>query len=297
MQQQHQKIIIDSLEGFQISRFRSYEIDIPSFAFTPNYTSAAFLRGLLKINPSLSGFGLEVGVGTGLLAAELLSQCPGIRTIYGSDIVPDLSYVAEYNIRNLLEEQVRHGEPPFIPCPGSRSLIDWFPKEYPNTKLDFIYASIPQRKIYSSSDSISEKELGVNYIAHDKESSWDIYELGLNAKLLKQAQEILPTKSKIILNLSGKPSLEILEKLFRSHGWTPNVLATEMICYNYTRQYLEYLAEVEKLHKISFYLFDYLESEVTTDSEANSKSASEILEGYNEERNIYHFNYVIEGRR
>jgi methylase of polypeptide subunit release factors len=255
-------------------------IEVPPWAFTPDAWSFAFLRGLHEVSPTLSDLDVwEVGVGTGLNQL-LLAKWSGAHRLYYSDYDPRCTELTANNLYQITDER-------FVPLFGRWDLVTQVEQQMNPPQVDIIVACIPQvptnETDLSKDDNLAHYYNPINY----GEASLHAVGLGLNEALLKRAHSVLRKNGRVVLNLSGRPSLPRLEKMYHDCGFIPRVVHAEMIpqCPGTS---LASLAAMEGSNQ-EFEFF----SDATGHKRINAQMAEKRrLEGLE----LYHKIYVIAGR-
>lgn len=135
-------------------------------------------------------------------------------------------------------------------------------------KVDTIIACIPQivnfnasaesldiEKISKSSIADRERHSHQTAPAGGEYAEYDIYGLGLVARLLKQAPDALAANGKILLNVAGRPGTAVIDKLFTDFGFVATPKATKAFKQQTTgddRVDLSSWTQLEDKHKITF---------------------------------------------
>lgn len=183
--------------------------------FLPDEWTQAFAAGLEKL-PSLQAVNrsvLEVGVGTGVVMAGLLTQPQTPLEYIGVDICGDAIQSAQA-LADKHEWRVK--------LKASDLLTNMTDAEL--HYVTHIVACIPQ---VPAKVDLSEADNSAHYYL-PQGSTWDSFGLGLNAALLDQARNRAPQAS-VTLNLSGRPGLERLNELFREYGYNAEVVHETMV--------------------------------------------------------------------
>jgi len=199
-------------------------ISVPSWAFTPDQWSRAFLRGLIKVAPTWENSNVwEVGVGTGINIA-LLRKYATNATWFLSDYNQRCVPLA---IRNILHFKLTRRN--LRPLVGSWDLVTP-PKETRQRvpKVNVVFGCLPQ---VPSEENLSFGDRRAHY--YNPRQYWEAHSnalgLGLNEALLQRAKKVLYPKGQVVLNLSGRPGLKKLQSLFLEAGYQPNVVWEETI--------------------------------------------------------------------
>lgn len=189
--------------------------------FFPDSWTQCYAAGLRKLPSLYQDFAkqvfCEIGIGTGLIPLGMRSIPGGPAVVIGSDIKME----AVEATRRLLEKAGLRNGAPFI----QSDLL----KDYPPGCLRSIHhfaGCIPQVEAPVAMDIQQSDNSSHYYIPHGNPR--DKFGLGLNDDFIAQATEHSPQAS-ITLNLSGRPGLERLTEMFRSHGREPQVLHEVMV--------------------------------------------------------------------
>lgn len=215
----------------------------PEFAFNPADPWAKTFRHALDTLDYGSGLKIvEVGVGLGVNVALLLTKHPE-NEVWGSDFVPGVIPKSEELVAELTGTDRARG---YRAVPGSSDLLEhWLSGgQFHGQTPDLIVCCIPQVIDPRSTESNDELSLedrleqlrtsgedAAHYYVpslngvrdeHFKKfvSLMDEYNLGLNARLLVEAREVLtPESGRIVMNLAGRVPLPILHTMFRETGF------------------------------------------------------------------------------
>lgn len=215
--------------------------EVPSFAFDPEDPwTDTFQKGLKAAN--LQGKkAYEVGIGTGINAAFLLSVC-GADEVSGSDLDPRLIDLAEANVRSLVPEYAHR----FNPVRGPVSLIDTDEARECVAAADVVIGSLPQVGEPGDARIATIREaLGVplgegaadvadDHIAHYYPwAEFDQYPfnsvgLGLNEALLQRVRQHAP-HADVVMNFGCRIGSEIIFDCFRANGFEPEKISSQIV--------------------------------------------------------------------
>jgi len=230
------------LASFFSAATRNIVIPRQPSVFLPDEWTQTFASGLQVLARSTPDFTrakvIEVGVGTGIVMAGLLTIDRPPADYIGLDISDDAITAA----RRLAGEQGWQ-----VLIKKSDLLQDLTAQELAG--VQHIVACIPQ---VPRAIDLNEGDNSAHYY-HPLGTYWDTYGLGLNAKLIEQAQSLTPA-AHITLNLSGRPGLPRLKALFEQHGYTPAVLHERMVG-QHAGTSLESLAALENAGHEAFEFF------------------------------------------
>ena len=224
------------------STSQTLEADAPSFAFDPNDPwTTTFQLGLERA--ALAGKKVyEVGIGTGINAAFLLSHCRA-ALVSGGDLDPRLADLAESNVKQLVSAELASR---FHPVKGSVSLIDTAEAQTQIADTDVIIACLPQvgdpgdQRVAAFRDAQSvplpeDAEVRADdHIAHYYPwAAFDLYPfntvgLGLNEALLDRVRHQAP-EAQVIMNFGARIGTDILFEFFEANGFTPTKLASQIV--------------------------------------------------------------------
>lgn len=266
-------------------------IEIPPFAFKPDQWSKAFLKGLSQIDVKGKEL-LEIGVGTGInVIYLLLARSP--RSIAISDIDRRCVPLACRNIRR----NVRTFFPPgantcfetvekVLPYAGSRDLASWL-KDH--DRFDIVFGCLPQ-VVIPEGRHIEEGDAVAHYYEKDRyPSDFGIYGLALNDFFLQKVRPHLHAGGSVVLNLSGRPGQEVLERILRKNGFEPKLLHKELIA-QHRETSLESLVTLEAATGRQFEFF--------ADEEAKEPlNATQAEEKRIKGEPVFHRIYVYQGIR
>lgn len=251
------------------------ELEVPEFSFRPNAWTEAFLLGLREVSVEDKRV-LEIGVGTGIVAIDLLRR--GIREYVGLDIDERVLPVARENMVRKVPEALSktsllHSD-----------LLESLPE---GQKFDLICGCLPQ----VCKTPLIEFGVADSYAryfdAEKHQSALNVYGLGLNENALAQAKTRLEKDGRVVLVLSGRAGQARLEQLFIDQGYQPRILF-ETIILQLWKTSLASLAEAEKAgHEFFFYKDPFCQERISV-CEAELRR----MRGFNS----YHKLYVFEGR-
>ena len=254
--------------------------EIPDWCFLPDAWSAAFLRGLRKLQ--LDGPVWEVGVGSAINIFFLSMWFSQIKMFF-SDYD---ARAAEIAVRNLSGARVPGSR--YDVLPGQWDLVANHRRKSP--QVGTLLACIPQVALVPG----QKLEDGDNEAHYYKPSEYPEAKLhhlglGLNEALLNRAREqkVLQNGGKIVLNLAGRPGLENLLGMFAVCGFVPRIVHQEVIV-QHAGTRLSFFETMERQYGSQFEFF------------ADPAATQPICACHAEERRkagkpIYHWLYVIEG--
>lgn len=189
------------------------EIERPSDLFLPDTWTRVFATGLQK-DITLSGSHvLEVGVGTGVNLAGLLTIPNRPTDFVGTDLC-----------NNAVRASKKLAQTYSL---NARLLASDLLEDVPDTILKdrtHIVACIPQ---VPADIDLTACDNAAHYY-NPTGSNWDKDGLGLNARLLEQVTRRAP-KARVTLNLAGRPGIERLHGLFYYHGREPKLLHAQTV--------------------------------------------------------------------
>ena len=250
-------------------------LEIPDFTFKPNIWTETFLRGLSTLD--LSGISVvELGVGSGIVGIDLIKK--GIGRYIGLDIDERILPVAERNIKKS------------IPC--SNCTIDLLKSDLlcdldEENSFDLICGCLPQvtkpvNITLGASDSFAR------YFDSQKYSSdLNTYGLGLNESALIQSKTKLKSDGRVVLMLSGRPGINVLNQMFENNGFVPKVIFEKNVP-QLRETTLATLVECERCGSE----FHFYEDQDCTKRISVAEAEQRRLKGIDS----YHKLYVIEGR-
>lgn len=215
--------------------------EVPSFAFDPNDPwTETFQRGLKCAD--LSGKkAYEVGIGTGVNAVFLLTDCEA-EDVSGSDLDPRLIELADANVRSLAPEYADR----FNPVHGPVSLIDTDEAHELVGAADVVIASLPQvgdpgdpgivamREALDVPLAEGADEVADDHIAHYypwtefKQYPFNAVGLGLNEALLSRVREHAP-QAEVVMNFGSRIGTEIIFDCFTANGFEPEKLSSQIV--------------------------------------------------------------------
>ena len=215
--------------------------EAPKFAFDPTDPwTETFQKGLEKAGLKNRRV-YEVGIGTGINAAFMLRLCKA-SAVSGSDLDPRLAELAERNVRELAPRQASH----FFPIKGAVSLIDTDEARHSVQQSDVVIACLPQvgdpsdqrlkafREAHRAQLAHGADQRAEDHIAHYypwamfDEYPFNTVGLGLNEALLRRLQRHAP-KAEVIMNFGARIGTDILFEFFRSNGYKPKKLYSQIV--------------------------------------------------------------------
>lgn len=204
---------------------KSGGIRVPEWAFIPDGWSLTLLRGLGKLAHTWSEKCIwEVGVGTGINIAALKYFTLNARW-YFSDYNPKCVPLAMENILHVHPEDGTE----LFPLEGSWDLVTP-PKEGNGLppSVDIIFGCLPQ--VPAEIDlAVGDRIAHYYHPSNYPEAHLNAIGLGLNEALLKRAKSVLRLPGLVILNLSGRPGIKRLFRLFYEAGYAPWVVHQENV--------------------------------------------------------------------
>ena len=189
------------------------EIERPSDLFLPDTWTRVFATGLQKDKTLSGGKVLEIGVGTGVNLAGLLTIPNRPTDFVGTDLCNNAVHASK-------KLAAAHGL-------NAKLLASDLLNEVPDDILKnrtHIVACIPQ---VPADIDLTACDNAAHYY-NPTGSNWDKDGLGLNARLLEQVARRAP-KAHVTLNLAGRPGIERLHGLFYFHGREPQLLHAETV--------------------------------------------------------------------
>ena len=215
--------------------------EVPSFAFDPEDPwTDTFQKGLKAAN--LQGKkAYEVGIGTGINAAFLLTVC-GADEVSGSDLDPRLIELAESNVRSLAPDFAHH----FNPVRGPVSLIDTDEARALVAEADVVIGSLPQvgepgdpgiatfRERLQVPLAEGAENVADDHIAHYypwtafDEYPFNAVGLGLNEALLQRVREHAP-HAEVVMNFGCRIGSDIIFDCFRANGFEPEKISSQIV--------------------------------------------------------------------
>jgi methylase of polypeptide subunit release factors len=203
--------------------------------FLPDEWARIFATGLQKLpqKPRFTkGRVLEVGPGTGLNDAGMLTMEGGPEEVIASDICSEAVHATN-----------RVGQEHGLRLTAVQSDLLTDIDNHTLSTIDHIVACIPQVPAPGTIVLTDRDNFAHYYTPKGKTSYWDHIGLGLNAGLLEQSTERAP-QAAITLNLSGRPGINRLLHFFERHRRPAEVLYSEMVPQHHGTS-LQSLAEKE----------------------------------------------------
>lgn len=240
LRQKHETAILHRLQDILpqdiIGTHALCQICVPDWAFMPDYWTTTFLRGLAKVRHDLAGASVwEVGVGTGVNLIVLSGLVSG-ATWYFSDYNPDCTSLAASNL------YMAGIEGSYTPLWGRRNLVHADVGQIV-PKVDVVFGCLPQ---VPTAHGIDHDDRVAHY--YDPKmfpcSSRHACGLALNEALLMGARRVLNPRGRVILNLSGRPGRQQLDRMFNECGYATRVLH-EAIVPQHAATSLSSLAAIE----------------------------------------------------
>jgi len=276
-------------------------LQLPS-VFAPEEWSRTFFEGLARFpSGELAERTLaELGCGNGWISIALgLRDAPPDR-IYGLDLNPRAITCARINL--YLNALSPNGM--LIRGADGKSLLDrvefhesdllaWVRRE--NREVDRVIGCIPQvlnpdlKAMEEISDTASD-ELLVSLSNYTGRQGYleDQFGLGLVARALEEAIEVMRPGGRVVFNLGGRPGRAILRRLFLRRGFAVQELWTTKIRQAADTD-IEPLSEIERSspHRFEFFLG------VHADEPVSARTAQAYARAGGE---IYHALTVLDGR-
>lgn len=254
---------------------------VPAWAFLPDQWSVAFLRGLLTLADSWKNKCIwEVGVGTGINQLVLGKLAPQTR-FYFSDLDPRCAPLVLSNLTaaGLMDKR-------FTALPGIWDLV-WPPEAEINLpKVEVLFGCLPQ---VPTEMNLSVGDRLAHYYDPDHYHEAHLHHLGLglNEALLRRAPKVLKANGQVVLNLSGRPGLRRLTKMFQACGYRPEIAHAATIA-QHAGTSLASLAAMEAAGQPNFEFF----ADASATMRLNARQAEQRrIKG----REVYHKIYVIAG--
>lgn len=250
-------------------------LEIPEFTFRPNVWTEVFLTGLQSVVIKDKRV-MEIGVGTGIVAIELLRR--GVKEYVGLDIDERILPLARRNIAKKVPQgidkiQLIHSD-----------LFESFPD---GSSFDIICGCLPQVRKPSIIELGTADSYARYFDAEKYQSELNAYGLGLNERVLLQAKTRLKEDGSMVLVLSGRAGRAILEQFFLRNGYRPQLLFEDSILQLRETTLATLVKAEEEGHEFYFYQ-DALCQEPISVKEAEERR----LEGLDS----YHKIYVFEGK-
>ncbi len=251
--------------------------------FEPDGWTATLAKALVKLQSQGHFEGkhvAEVGVGTGINPAGILSSPRAPSRFTGGDVVQDAvddtaALIKKNNLNGIRDIWI-----------GSSDLMANFPKERLGD-ISTVFACIPQLP-----ETAKSREELTDVRSHTYKPTgqvWDKFYLGLNSDLLRQARVLVPSAD-VILNLSGRPGLDTLKKFFDDHGYEAQVVQ-KLIVQNHKGSSVAAFEEVEQRdgHVFDFFA-DAAGTQRITVVEAEQRRIAQ-----NPDRPVFHPVFAIRG--
>ncbi len=241
-------------------------LQFPS-VFAPEEWSRTFFEGLARYSPhDFAGRTLaELGCGNGWVTLALARRSAPEK-LYGLDINPRAITCARLNL--YLNALAADGEP--VLDADGKSLLDrvefhesdllgWVRER--GLKLDRVIGCIPQvldpnlGEIRAGAELSDELLVSLsNYTGHQGYLE-DLFGLGLVARALEEAIEVMRPGGWVVLNLGGRPGREILRQMFCRRGFSIRPIWSTRIGQADDTD-ISPLAEIERSgrHRFEFYL-------------------------------------------
>jgi methylase of polypeptide subunit release factors len=192
-------------------------LEIPDFTFQPNIWTEAFLSGLSAIDVKNAKVA-EIGIGTGVVGINLIKR--GVRHYVGVDIDDRILPVAYRNIFRAVPERTAK-----ITLLAS----DLLTAVEEDNSFDLICGCLPQvgrppTVMLGTSDSYARYFDSQKY-----QSDLNVFGLGLNESALIQSQTRIKPEGKVILVLSGRAGIDVINYMFKRNDFAPQVLFEDNI--------------------------------------------------------------------
>ncbi|CAF1070771.1 unnamed protein product [Adineta steineri] len=266
------------VRDFYANITRDIEIERSPNLFLPDDWTKGFAQGLKNVFKSIPGFYnstvLEIGVGTGINMAGLLSlPCPPARFI-GTDISQEaINASSALALRERWNVTLSQSD---LLCNVSDDIL---------ANVDYIVGCIPQVPAPASINLMD-----IDNFAHYYESKgthWDDIGLALNAALLQQAAERAPHAA-IILNLSGRPGIKCLQRLFIENRYKKPFICNVTMVKQHHGTSLAAFAVMENNGRDAFEFFEDKDGKIPI---CASAAEQRRLDG----KDVYHYVYVLIG--
>jgi methionine S-methyltransferase len=257
--------VLDSL-----NQNRELKLIVFRSVFAPESWANTFYEGLTRY-PTTEFYDrtiVELGCGSGWISLALaLRSLPS--QIVGVDLNPQAVLCSKLNC--FLNSYDNHGNPIFddegktlvdrVDFRESDLLTTFLGNNF--TQFDRLIGCIPQvlapevcavRELVTDSNDSNFLYSLSNY--YEKQGYWeDQFGLGLLAKAIDQAVELLHPNGKIIFNLGGRPSEKIINRLFTRRGFTVKEIWQTRVKQSQDTDIAQ-LVEIEKIsgHKFEFFL-------------------------------------------
>lgn len=261
-------------------------LEVPPYGFIPDNWSKALLRGLEKLDVAGKNV-LEPGIGSGINLAYLANRQRSKRpkSLWGGDYDQRMAPVAARNIDRMLtpeERSIVHL------CEGNLSLIAW--AERHNVRPDIVYGCLPQVPCPKGVHLGEGDSFSHYYDVNHHEAEIDDFGLGLQVLLLQEAKALLAKNGSVVLNLGGRPGIDLLMRMFRTNGFDPQILHQKII-QQHEGTNLEPLALRESLmQEITGHQFEFF-GNADGDEKIN---ATEARRRKDKGEHVYHSIYVIQ---
>lgn len=251
------------------------DLEVPGYTFRPNIWTEAFLTGLQTI-PLAGKKVLEIGVGTGIIAIDLLKR--GVQQYTGVDIDERVLPVAQRNIAKKIPLAAA------LVTLLQSDLLESLPQgEY----YDLICGCLPQVGKPATVE-LGNEDSFARYFDEDKyESVLNVYGLGLNENALTQAKSRLRPDGSIVLVLSGRAGKNVLETLFNSKGYKPRIVFEDTIAQLRETTLATLVDSEAQGYEFFFYKDEFCRERI---------SVREAEERRIHGEDSYHKIYVVEGR-
>lgn len=255
--------------------------------FSSEEWSKVMVEGINSSPDAIEGKNI-VDVGCGNFCFGTVAKRAGANSAAGLDINADAILNAKINqillfgsetdsvqTSDLLSEQIKSGE-----------------------KVDTIIACIPQIVNFeATAEPLDIDEIAKSSLA-DREryshqtapvggdlAKYDVYGLGLVARLLEQAPEALAPEGQILLNVAGRPGQAVIDGLFEQYGLQATAVASKAFAQQYTGDDTVDLSSwvaLEKENNISFEF--YKDAACTTEKVSAEQAQAALKQG----KPIYH---------
>lgn len=198
---------------------------LPGVFDPDNEWSTAFLDGLLR-KPWQDYTGrrlVEIGTGSGWISLALL-RLTELDSVLGLDLNPHAVLASRLN--TVLNGFDAEGDP----LPGD--LPDRYTSQVSDLlaepirtgyRADVVVGCLPQ-VIPPARKPVDGNGYDLNNYAPAQGVPEDAFGLGLNARLLREARQVLDPGGSVILNLACRPHNAVLRRMIRRHGFAPAVL-------------------------------------------------------------------------
>jgi methylase of polypeptide subunit release factors len=192
-------------------------LEIPDFTFQPNIWTEAFLSGLSTISVDNSKV-LELGIGTGVVGIDLIKR--GARHYVGVDIDDRILPVANRNIVRAVPNRTAR---------ITLLVSDLLTAVDEDNSFDLICGCLPQVG-RPPSVTLGTSDSYARYFDSQKyQSDLNVFGLGLNESALNQSRTRIKPEGKVVLVLSGRAGIDVINHMFKRNGFAPQVIFEDNI--------------------------------------------------------------------